>query len=326
MGDENHYALLGVSPDATEADIRNAFAREIKKSHPDLSNEADVARTRRLIEAKAILTDPERRRAYDSGLGSSNLIRSSSRGPRQWIFVCAHGLGQYRTVAEAVRAARDGDKLFILPGLYQEPTIRVEKPIEIVGQPTPDEDVVIEATDDDGVYLSGAAPIIRGLVFRTLKRRAFGIIAATQKGAVISSCRLHAESGTGIVVADGALLIEGCSFEHCRHGLRVENAQAQIVASKFVSNITGLLLRSSADCAIENCHFENQEASAVEAQSDTTVNITRSRFERGAAGIIVSRTTRGVIDQNRFIGLTRNTTVLTPDGGSEVMVMENVYE
>jgi curved DNA-binding protein CbpA len=42
MGEENHYVVLGVPPDATDAEIRSAFSREIKRSHPDAS---DVGRT-----------------------------------------------------------------------------------------------------------------------------------------------------------------------------------------------------------------------------------------------------------------------------------------
>lgn len=61
------YGALGLLPDATESEIRVAYRRQVRTSHPDL-NQADpeaAARMLRLNMAARVLLDPGLRRAYD---------------------------------------------------------------------------------------------------------------------------------------------------------------------------------------------------------------------------------------------------------------------
>jgi len=63
------YALLGLAPGATPADIKRAYRRLSRRFHPGI-NPGDAAaenRYRLISEAYETLTDPERRRSYDSG-------------------------------------------------------------------------------------------------------------------------------------------------------------------------------------------------------------------------------------------------------------------
>lgn len=63
---EDYYALLGVSRDASHAEIKRAFRRLARELHPDVSEEPDAdKRFRAIAEAYEVLSDPERRRAYD---------------------------------------------------------------------------------------------------------------------------------------------------------------------------------------------------------------------------------------------------------------------
>lgn len=124
----DYYLLLGISPDAGAAEVRTAFATAIKKCHPDMVHSENGDRARMLIEARDTLIDPVRRRAYDEERQrGGSLVRSTRRGAPQWIFVCSHGMGQFRTIREALDAAVDGDKIYVLPGTYKESLIAVEK-------------------------------------------------------------------------------------------------------------------------------------------------------------------------------------------------------
>ena len=66
MNKRDYYEVLGVSKDASDADIKSAFRRLAKKYHPDVSKEPDAAeKFKEAQEAYAILSDPEKRSQYD---------------------------------------------------------------------------------------------------------------------------------------------------------------------------------------------------------------------------------------------------------------------
>jgi hypothetical protein len=68
MADQiNYYEVLGVSRNASQSEIRNAYRRLAKERHPDHAggNEAEFSR---LQEAHAVLSDPNRRRKHDQDL------------------------------------------------------------------------------------------------------------------------------------------------------------------------------------------------------------------------------------------------------------------
>jgi DnaJ-class molecular chaperone len=67
----DYYATLGVGKGATQAEIKRAFRKLARQHHPDV-NATDPAAERRfkeVNEAYAVLSDPEKRTAYD-GLGA----------------------------------------------------------------------------------------------------------------------------------------------------------------------------------------------------------------------------------------------------------------
>lgn len=70
METPDYYQLLGVSRYASEAVIKRAYRSQILALHPDRnpkdSNAAE--RTRQIIEAYRVLSDPIRRRLYDASL------------------------------------------------------------------------------------------------------------------------------------------------------------------------------------------------------------------------------------------------------------------
>lgn len=62
----DHYSVLGVSRNATEAQIKKAFRKMALKYHPDKNSDKDAAEIfRRMKEAHEILMDPQSRRDYD---------------------------------------------------------------------------------------------------------------------------------------------------------------------------------------------------------------------------------------------------------------------
>jgi curved DNA-binding protein CbpA len=63
----NYYIILGVDSDATQDQIKSAYRRKAKQSHPD-RHEGSSKPFRDVQEAYEILSDPARRRTYDDEL------------------------------------------------------------------------------------------------------------------------------------------------------------------------------------------------------------------------------------------------------------------
>ena len=66
----DYYEVLGVDRNADDQALKSAYRKLALKYHPDRSTAPDAAvRMRELLEAKACLGDPTKRRAYDASIG-----------------------------------------------------------------------------------------------------------------------------------------------------------------------------------------------------------------------------------------------------------------
>lgn len=62
----DHYTALGLSSAAALADIKKAFRQKASFYHPDKNSAPDAAAQFRAVqEAYDVLSDPEKRQAYD---------------------------------------------------------------------------------------------------------------------------------------------------------------------------------------------------------------------------------------------------------------------
>jgi len=76
---KDYYEVLGVPRDASADAIKKAFRQLARKYHPDVSKAPDAeARMKEINEANAVLSDPERRVAYDQ------LLARGARGGQEF--------------------------------------------------------------------------------------------------------------------------------------------------------------------------------------------------------------------------------------------------
>jgi len=68
MSETDYYALLGVSKNATDAEIKKAYRKLAMKYHPDHTKGDKTAeeKFKKISEAYAVLSDKEKRKQYDT--------------------------------------------------------------------------------------------------------------------------------------------------------------------------------------------------------------------------------------------------------------------
>ncbi|AXG10775.1 molecular chaperone DnaJ [Haloplanus rubicundus] len=77
---EDFYDVLGVSRDADEDEIKQAYRKKASEYHPDVSDDSDAEeKFKKAKKAKEILTDEEKRQAYDR-MGHERFEQAEKRG------------------------------------------------------------------------------------------------------------------------------------------------------------------------------------------------------------------------------------------------------
>jgi len=79
MSGKDYYMLLGIPREESTRGIRKAFRDLARRHHPDRAGPSGTPMFRDVVEAYRVLSDPDRRRAYDAKLDRVVPIRTAGR-------------------------------------------------------------------------------------------------------------------------------------------------------------------------------------------------------------------------------------------------------
>ncbi len=165
MNKKDYYEVLGVSKDASEAEIKSAFRKLAKQYHPDVSKEANAEeKFKEIQEAYAVLSDENKRKQYDqfghaafdgAAGGGFNAQDFDFSDIFDSIFGNSFGFGASGATS-ANRKARGGDKLIHINLDFEEAIFGCEKQIKVNVSDECDE------CDGEGGFNSQTCPTCHG--------------------------------------------------------------------------------------------------------------------------------------------------------------------
>jgi molecular chaperone DnaJ len=135
--ERDFYEVLGVERGAADAEIKRAFRRLAQQWHPDVNAEPEAQeRFKEINEAYQVLSDPQRRQAYDlfgragvSGAGGEAGFGAAGFGGFSDIFDAFFG-GSMAGAARRARPQAGSDLRYDLRISFQEAALGTEKEIE----------------------------------------------------------------------------------------------------------------------------------------------------------------------------------------------------
>jgi len=139
MSKRDYYEVLGVPRNASTDDLKQAFRKLARQYHPDVNKESDAEeRFKEINEAYAVLSDPDRRAAYDrfghEGLRGMGGMPDFTVDFSDFadIFGDLFGFGMGRTSRRSRNAPRRGaDLQYRLDLTFEEAVFGVEKDVQI---------------------------------------------------------------------------------------------------------------------------------------------------------------------------------------------------
>lgn len=136
MAQRDYYEILGVQRNATAEELKSAFRKMARQYHPDVNKESDAEeRFKEINEAYAVLSDDEKRAAYDryghAGLNGMGGMPDFSTMDFSEIFGEFFGFGGQSQRRQRNAPRRGADLSYTMQLTFEESIFGVEREVEI---------------------------------------------------------------------------------------------------------------------------------------------------------------------------------------------------
>ncbi|MDH6108925.1 SpoVK/Ycf46/Vps4 family AAA+-type ATPase/nitrous oxidase accessory protein NosD [Kitasatospora sp. MAP12-15] len=254
---------------------------------------------------------------------------------RHVLTVCAEQRdGGYRTIGEALEAARSGAVISVRPGRYEENLV-ITKMVTITAEDVRGSvrisprrgavvQVVAEAVQLTGLVLQGqdeelpAIDVPRGqaaLEDCEVVGNSWTAVLTRQQGALaMRGCRVVNPVGAGIVeTSTGASVIEDCVIEHLGTSAVVIGERANPVVRNCVmrdARGNGVCANGEARGVIEDCEISATDKPAVALEENSSTRVLRTAVRDTAVGVYVSSSARVTLEDCTITGTQGHAVVL----------------
>jgi len=261
--------------------------------------------------------------------------------PLPSLVVAPAGEGHFRTLADAVREARPGTRIFLRPGRYREEVI-IDRALEVIGE-GPAASVVLETAGPDGIQVRGGALYLHGVTLRGGAQAPGSVSLQVQKGLAIVEDSVVAGSETSVLVqgSGASALLRRCTlgWGAARGVVYLDRARGTMDECHIPSAPRGIVIAAGADPVIRSSRLEGcQTGIAVSARGKGTVEgcsitgtrhagisvsglsdpqVTRCRIQEGNFGIEVTDRGRGRVTDTEIAGMAAG--VFISGGGNPVL-------
>jgi nitrous oxidase accessory protein len=288
-----------------------------------------------------------------SALGLAFATFATAGGQRTIVLSPAHG----PSITESIGRASPGDRIVLTRGVYREPTIVIDRPLSLIGEPG----AVIDGSLATHILRVDADDVtVRGLTFRNVSASHVEDRAAIRVGEV-RRCRIednrienaffgiYLGGTTGCRVAHNELLGAARTEDASGNGIHLWTARdVDVVDNHITGHRDGIYLEFTHNARVigntsernlrygmhfmysDDCRYERNgfiaNSSGVAVMYTRHVVMTGNRFEgnwgSAAYGLLLKEIYDARLEGNQFI---RNTTALVADGATRLAADSNVF-
>lgn len=253
--------------------------------------------------------------------------RSSKNEPPTLVVDQAQG-GHYSKITEAIEAADPGDRIVILPGIYEEGVV-IDKPLEIIGMGRLDK-IVVRATDQNTLSFKTTFGRVLNLTLQQMGDGDwFGVdisqgrleLEGCDISSQSSSCvavhggadprirrnQIHSGKATGIIIYDNGqgTLEDNDISANALAGVAITNGGNPTLRRNRIHNgqREGIIIYDKGQGTVEDNSIYGNTYSGVEIRVDSTPLLRRNRIYNGkAGGIYIHKNAQGMLEDNDIFG------------------------